>query len=174
MVYAGFGFTYDMYSDLDRFKFQNTSVHTVTFPTCIQEDTGLKLPQKTDYHWSPCFSKDWLSLISMFLSVLAGKLRDTASSLTTAAAFALFPIQSSLHSPSHNINNSAAFWKIPRLRPFVLLVKATCRWRWVWDIGGMILTGENRSTCRSNHSSAPLPITNLRRTDPWLKPELRG
>jgi hypothetical protein len=38
----------------------------------------------------------------------------------------------------------------------------------------MILTGENRSIGRSNHSSAPLPITNLRRTDPWLKTSLRG
>jgi hypothetical protein len=107
-------------------------------------------------------------------SVLVGKLRDTASNLATAASFAPFPIHSSLHRPSHNINYSAAFRKIPRLRPFVLLVKATCRWRWVRKIGGMILTRENRSTWRSNHSNAPLPITNLRRTDPWLKPGLRG
>ena len=26
--------------------------------------------------------------------------------------------------------------------PLVLLVRATCRWRWVWSNGGMILTGE--------------------------------
>jgi hypothetical protein len=31
--------------------------------------------------------------------------------------------------------------KFPRLRPFVLPVRATCRSR-IWSIGGMILTGE--------------------------------
>jgi len=24
-------------------------------------------------------------------------------------------------------------WKVPRLSPFVLLVRATCRWRWLWS-----------------------------------------
>jgi hypothetical protein len=34
-------------------------------------------------------------------------------------------------------------WKVlPRLLPLVLLLRATCRWRWAWSIGGMILTGE--------------------------------
>ena len=32
-------------------------------------------------------------------------------------------------------------WKAPRIRPFVL-IKAACRLSWVWNIGGMILTGE--------------------------------
>ena len=40
------------------------------------------------------------------------------------------------------------FWKVPRLRAFLLLVTATFRWRWIWSVGGMILTGENRSTGR--------------------------
>ena len=35
-----------------------------------------------------------------------------------------------------------AFWKVPRLRPFVLVARATCRWRREWSNGGMILTGE--------------------------------
>ena len=34
-----------------------------------------------------------------------------------------------------------AFWKVPRIRPCVILVRATCRWRGVWSVGGMILTG---------------------------------
>jgi hypothetical protein len=33
-------------------------------------------------------------------------------------------------------------FKILRLHQFVLLVRAMCRWRWVWSIAGMILTGE--------------------------------
>ena len=35
-----------------------------------------------------------------------------------------------------------------RLRPLLILVWKTCRWRWVWSNGGMILTGENWSTGR--------------------------
>ena len=35
-----------------------------------------------------------------------------------------------------------AFWKVPRLCSFVLLATATCRWRWVWSVGGMIMAGE--------------------------------
>jgi len=34
------------------------------------------------------------------------------------------------------------------VRLSVLLVRATCRWRLVWSIGGMVLTGVNRSTGR--------------------------
>lgn len=37
-------------------------------------------------------------------------------------------------------------WKFSRLGQFVCIVAATCRWRWVWGIGGMILAGENRRT----------------------------
>jgi hypothetical protein len=50
MVYEVFGFTYEMYSDFDRFKFYNTSVYAVTFLPCIQEATGLNLPEKTRYY----------------------------------------------------------------------------------------------------------------------------
>jgi hypothetical protein len=49
-----------------------------------------------------------------------------------------------------NCRRSISFWKVPRLRPFVLLVRATCRWRWVWSIGGMILTGEKQRTGKKN------------------------
>jgi hypothetical protein len=35
--------------------------------------------------------------------------------------------------------NSTAFWKVPRFRPFVLIT-ATCRWRRVCSIAGVIIT----------------------------------
>jgi len=41
----------------------------------------------------------------------------------------------------HVSRNSIALWKDPRFRPFVFLVRATCRWSWDWNIGGMILRG---------------------------------
>jgi len=46
---------------------------------------------------------------------------------------------------------STALWKVPRFRSFVL-VRTTCRWRWVWAIGGMIMmmTEKNLSTWRKN------------------------
>jgi hypothetical protein len=42
--------------------------------------------------------------------------------------------------------NIVALWKVPRLRPFVLLVRAACRRRRVWHIGGMIVTGKILNT----------------------------
>jgi hypothetical protein len=49
---------------------------------------------------------------------------------------------------------SAAFWipPPPGVHPFVVLVRAACRRRWAWSIGGMILTGENWSTARTLYS----------------------
>jgi hypothetical protein len=41
-----------------------------------------------------------------------------------------------------------AFWRVPRLRLFVFMVRTTCRWRWIWSVGGMVQTGESRSTRR--------------------------
>ena len=49
------------------------------------------------------------------------------------------------------------FPKVPRLRPVVLLVR-TRRWRWVWSIDGMILTGKNRSL---GESPVPVPLCPL-------------
>ena len=51
------------------------------------------------------------------------------------------------------------FWKVPRLRPFVLLVRAACRWRRVWSIGGKILTEENRSAWRNACFITTFPTT---------------
>jgi len=57
--------------------------------------------------------------------------------------------------------NSIALRKVPRLRPFVIPVRAIRRWRWVWSIGGMIVTGGNWSSGRQTCASAILPIINL-------------
>jgi len=52
------------------------------------------------------------------------------------------------------------FWKVPRLRPFVVLVRATCTWRREWGVGGMTVTGGNRSsriyTCPSGALSTTI------------------
>ena len=47
-------------------------------------------------------------------------------------------------SPIFMITNSMI--KGSRLHSFVLLVKASCRWRFVWSISGMTTTRENGST----------------------------
>jgi len=52
--------------------------------------------------------------------------------------------------------NSIAFCNVPRIRRFVLLVRAMCRCRWVWSNGWMILTGEERSNRRKTRPSVPL------------------
>jgi len=54
-----------------------------------------------------------------------------------------------------------AFRKVFRLLPFAHLERATCRWRWAWSTGGMILTGENRSTGRKACPSASVFTTNI-------------
>ena len=67
-----------------------------------------------------------------------------------------------------------AFQNIPRLCPSVILVKATCRWRWLWSIGGMILTGENRSTWIKICRIATLSTMNLTWPNPGLNSGLCG
>ena len=42
-----------------------------------------------------------------------------------------------------------------------LLVRATCVWLWVWNMGGMLLTGVTRSNWRKFCASATLSITNF-------------
>jgi len=56
------------------------------------------------------------------------------------------------------------FLKVPRFGRFglfVLQANVACRWRWVWSIGGMKLTGENGSTLRNTCSSATSSTTIL-------------
>jgi hypothetical protein len=45
--------------------------------------------------------------------------------------------------------------------PSALLARTECIWRWVWSIGGVILTGENRNTQRETWTGAMLSATNL-------------
>ena len=66
------------------------------------------------------------------------------------------------------------FWKFTRFPQFVLLVRTTCRWRWVWSIRGMILTGENASTQSKPCPSVTLSTTNLTRTGLLSNTGLRG
>jgi len=47
------------------------------------------------------------------------------------------------------------FLRVPSLRPFVLPVRATCRWRLLWGFAGMMLTGENEVL---GAKPAPLPL----------------
>jgi hypothetical protein len=47
-----------------------------------------------------------------------------------------------------DFRNSIPLWRVLMLHAFALLVRATRRWRWVWSNGGMIVTGENRSSRR--------------------------
>ena len=61
-----------------------------------------------------------------------------------------FPFQCPTPPLPPNLIKSIAFWKVSRLRPFVLLIKETCRWRWVGNIGGMVLTGENSRNLWNN------------------------
>ena len=60
------------------------------------------------------------------------------------------------------------------LRPFVLLVRATCRWKRVWSTGGIKLTRETRNTGRNIRPSATPSTTNLTCIDLGSSPGLRG
>jgi hypothetical protein len=51
-------------------------------------------------------------------------------------------------------------WKVPRLRPFVLLVRKIHEWKGVCGIGEIILAGKNRSMRRKSCSSATSSTTN--------------
>jgi hypothetical protein len=79
-------------------------------------------------------------------------------------------VKASFYPMLSDLRNSIAFYKVPTLRPFVLLVRATCRWRWVSSTGGMILTEKNRSTRRKTCPSVTLSNTNLTRTGLVLNP----
>jgi len=53
--------------------------------------------------------------------------------------------------PTHSIT----FQKVLRLRPFALLVRATCKERWLWSIFGMVQAGEK---WRTRKKPTPLPL----------------
>jgi hypothetical protein len=71
-----------------------------------------------------------------------------------------------------DFQNSPAFWKVPRLRPFVFLVRVTCIWRCVSSTGRKILTGENRSIWRKTCTRATFFAANITRTDLGSNPGL--
>jgi hypothetical protein len=70
--------------------------------------------------------------------------------------------------------DSNALREVTTLRPFVLLVSATCRWKKVWSTDGIILTRENRITGRNTCPSATLSTTNFTCIDLRSSPGLRG
>ena len=67
--------------------------------------------------------------------------------------------------PPHPDWWKSTFFKVPRLRPFVPPARATCRYRWVWSVGAMVLTGEHRSTRRETSPSTTSFTTSL--LDHW-------
>jgi len=76
--------------------------------------------------------------------------------------------------PSFPNSERELILEVPRLRPFVLLLRATCRWRWAWSNGGMILTVETevlgKSSVRVTHcppQNAHTP-TSYRSRQLWL------
>ena len=48
--------------------------------------------------------------------------------------------ESTFLSNARRFIETITFWKVPLNCPFVLLVRETYRWSWVWNVGGMILT----------------------------------
>jgi hypothetical protein len=95
---------------------------------------GLGGSDWTELHIERLVTNSWLILIWITLaSVCCNVGRSTVE--TNRKVEVLFYTMLSV------FRNFIVFCKVPRLRPFVLLVTATCRWRWVWSIGGMILTG---------------------------------
>ena len=133
-----FPFQVWMYSDLGRFTF-HCSVSAETFLTCIQEATCLNLAQKTSYHRS----RSWSSRSSQANYAIRHQMWPQPLPLH---AFRFIHRGSNIWRHTVRVTtqiNAAAFWKIPSFRPFVLLVRATCRWRRVWSTGGPTMTGEN-------------------------------
>jgi hypothetical protein len=58
------------------------------------------------------------------------------------------------------IYEQLCFLNIPRLRPFVLLIRAIRGWRWVRSACVTVLTGEKRSTCSNPCRNVTLSTTN--------------
>jgi len=62
-------------------------------------------------------------------------------------------------------------WFLEGSCSFVLLVRATCRWRWVWSIGGMV---ETRSSLRKACPIATLYTITLTWAGLGMNPGFRG
>jgi hypothetical protein len=57
--------------------------------------------------------------------------------------------------------------KVRSVRPLVLLMWVVLRWRWLWSIGEVLMTGENRNIERKICPTYILPITILTRIELW-------
>lgn len=110
------------------------------------------------------------------ISHLKTKLYNHAQSYNTLCIYAYmrwkhFSIQ---YSPTSE--NSIAFYKVPSLRPFVLLVRATWRWMWVWASEEWHWHGKTE-VLGENSVSVPLCPTQISQGLAWywtLASALRG
>ena len=98
---------------------------------------------------SHCFGgKGKMQLTSVLLLIFPGWCKELHS----------FKLSETKHSESTCMFNASqfpkclAFWKVPRLLPFVL-VEATYRWRRVWSMDGIIMLWESQRTRRK-----PVPV----------------
>ena len=92
----------------------------------------------------------------------------------TNHCYPLLPIATLCYPLLPDSRKSTPFQKVPTFRAFVLLVRATCRWRRAWSIGGVLLTRKNRNTSRQTCPTATLSTTNLTWTDSETNPGLQG
>jgi hypothetical protein len=66
------------------------------------------------------------------------------------------------------------FRKFPTLRPFILLIRATCGWTEVRSSDAIVLTGKGQSTRRKPYPTASFFTTNPTWTGLEKNPGLRG
>jgi hypothetical protein len=64
-----------------------------------------------------------------------------------------------------SLQTSTTLWHVARLRTFHLQLRAPCRLKWVWDIGGMILTGKTLNAGNKTFPIANLCTRNFTQTD---------
>jgi hypothetical protein len=76
--------------------------------------------------------RHWLPFLELTIPVIT-----SASSFFILLKTKYFSIQCSSIS-----ERALLFWDVSALRSFVLVVRGRCRWRWVLNIRGMMLTGE--------------------------------
>ena len=60
--------------------------------------------------------------------------------------------------PPPTSEKALLFWRVPRFARLAFWFSVTCRWIWVSSTGGMMLTGENRSTRRQPAPVSLLPL----------------
>jgi len=109
-------------------------------------------------HWTPAFN---------FIAPFTPKTPtwSTPQGFQTNIPYVLSTNPHACYTPTHLIlldfitvyERALLSLRVPRLRPLALLIRTVLRWWWcVWSIGGMIVTGENRSTGRKTCASGTL------------------